>query len=108
MANTVRKPTPLGTNLVVTTIAGHAGVSGTNDGIGTNALFNGLAGVVADGGGNLYVADQWNCTIRKIMPAGTNWVVTTIAGLPGSYVGRDGTNRDARFNYSGGPAACRS
>jgi sugar lactone lactonase YvrE len=105
-ANTVRKLTPLGTNWVVTTIAGHPGVWGTNDGIGTNALFGYPSGVVADAGGNLYVADQYNYTIRKLTLVGTNWVVTTIAGSPGSYRagGLDGTNSAARFDSPAGLA----
>ena len=103
-ANTVRKLTPLGTNWVVTTIAGHPGVRGTNDGVGTNALFFYPSGVVADAGGNLLVADQYNYTIRKITLVGTNWVVTTIAGSPGSYGGLDGTNSDARFDSPAGLA----
>jgi DNA-binding beta-propeller fold protein YncE len=32
-----------------------------------------------DAGGNVYVADMWNHTIRKVTPAGA---VTTIVGLP--------------------------
>jgi len=36
-------------------------------------------------------------TIRKLTPDGTNWVVTTLAGLPGVRGYADGTNRVARF-----------
>jgi sugar lactone lactonase YvrE len=101
-ANTIRKLTPMGTNWVVTTIAG--GGYGSNDGTNNHAHFNGPSGVVADAVGNLYVSDQWNHTVRKITPAGTNWVVTTIAGVPGSYGTADGTNRGARFHSPGGLA----
>jgi sugar lactone lactonase YvrE len=103
-ANTIRKLTPLGTNWVVSTIAGQPGVSGASDGVGTNATFNGPSGVVADANGTLYVSDQWNYTIRRLTPMGTNWVVTTIAGLPGSYGEADGTNSDARFASPAGLA----
>src|SRR5208282_2073994 len=62
--HTIRKLTPSGTNWVVSTIAGTAGVSGSADGVGTNALFNYPAGVALNSVGNLYVADSGNNTIR--------------------------------------------
>ena len=37
-------------------------------------------------------------TIRKITPAGTHWVVTTIGGLAGQAGSDDGLNSAARFN----------
>ena len=78
----IRKITTAG---VVTTFAGFAGVWGGADGNGTNALFNCPVGVAVDGGGNIYVSDANNHTIRKITAAGS---VTTWAGA----VGMDGTN----------------
>jgi sugar lactone lactonase YvrE len=52
---------------VVTTIAGSTqGTSGFQDGIGTDARFNGTNGIVMDPSGNLYVVDQYNSAIRKI------------------------------------------
>jgi len=92
--NTIRKVAPAG---VVTTLAGMSGVSGTNDGTGSAAQFNQPAGIAVDGAGNLYVADSANDTIRKVAPVGTNWVVTTLAGIGGFFGSRDGTNSDARF-----------
>ncbi|MBQ89460.1 MAG: hypothetical protein CL433_11585 [Acidimicrobiaceae bacterium] len=89
--NTIRKVTPAG---VVTTFAGSAGNSGTDDGTGTDARFNGPTGVAVDGDGNLYVTDLNNHTIRKVTPAG---VVTTFAGSAGLYGSDDGTGTDARF-----------
>ena len=50
-----------------------------------------------DTNGNVYVADNYNYTIRKVMPGGTNWVVTTIAGSAGSSGSADGTNNAAQF-----------
>jgi sugar lactone lactonase YvrE len=96
--DTIQKLTPVGTNWVVTTLAGLAGSPGTNDGTGTNAQFDFPAGVMVDAATNLYVADQLNSTIRKITPVGTNWVVTTLAGLAGSVGTNDGTGWAARFD----------
>lgn len=99
--HTIRKITPAG---VSTTIAGFPGLRGTSDGTGGAARFAYPAGVAVDGLGNLYVADTLNDTIRMISPVGTNWVVTTIAGLPGSSGSNDGTNSVARFNQPDGVA----
>jgi sugar lactone lactonase YvrE len=92
--NTIRKLTPQG---VVSTIAGFPGVAGTNDGVGNAARFNSPSGIAIDRAGNLYVSDFFNATIRKLTPAGTNWMVSTIAGLAGNPGSADGTNSAARF-----------
>jgi len=89
---------------MVTTIAG-AG-PGTNnegflDGTNTDAQFNGPTGVAMDTNGNLYVADQFHNAIRLMTPAGTNWVVTTIAGSRRAGSG-DGVN--GLFNRPTGTA----
>jgi sugar lactone lactonase YvrE len=96
--NTIRKVTPVGENWVVTTLAGSPGNSGTNDGTGTNALFNYPVGLAVDSASNLYVADYGNNTIRKVTPVGKNWVVTTLAGSPGNSGANDGTGTNALFN----------
>jgi len=93
---TIRKITPAG---VVSTIAGFKEVAGTNDGIGSNARFNNLGQITIDTGGNLYVADGENFTIRKIASLGTNWVVSTIAGSPGNIGTNDGVGSNARFGF---------
>ena len=102
--NTIRKVTPVGTNWVVTTLAGKAGVTGSADGTNSTARFNFPNGVAVDSAGNLYVADYYNDTIRKLTPVGTNWVVTTLAGLAGVAGAADGTNSTARFNNPYGVA----
>jgi hypothetical protein len=81
--DTIRKITPVGTNWVVSTLAGQAGTDGIKDGIGSSARFFRPEGIVVDGAGNLFVADGNNYTIRKVASQGTNWVVTTVAGLGG-------------------------
>ena len=86
------------------TIAGLAGVSGTNDGAGGAARFNNPSGVAVDNAGNLYVTDNGNQTIRKLAQVGTNWVVSTLAGLAGSLGTNDGTGSAARFDLPDGIA----
>ena len=102
--NTIRKLTPVGTNWVVTTLAGLAGSHGTNDGTGSDARFNFPDGVAVDSANNVYVTDYMNNTIRKVTPVGTNWVVTTLAGLALHPGFADGTNSAAQFNGPGGVA----
>jgi sugar lactone lactonase YvrE len=103
--DTIRQITPNlsagQTNWVVTTLAGSAGNDGSEDGTGSAALFSNPLGLAVDNAGSLYVADNGNATIRRLMPsvfAGrTNWVVTTIAGSPGNTGSTDGTGSAARF-----------
>src|ERR1035438_6011337 len=102
--STIRKGTPVGTNWVVTALAGLAGIPGSADGTNSVAQFNDPRGVAVDSAGNLYVADSGNSTIRKVTPVGTNWVVTTLAGRMGVLGSADGTNGAARFNYPYGAA----
>src|SRR5579872_2023374 len=102
--HTIRKVTPEGTNWVVTTIAGLAGTPGSADGTNSSARFKSPHSLAVDSAGNLYVGDYFNDTIRKMTPVGTNWVVTTIAGLAGTHGSADGTNSAGRF-YAPGSVA---
>src|SRR5204863_7120039 len=79
--DTIRSVAPDGT---VTTLAGLTGVFGPNDGTNGGARFHEPQDIAVDGAGNLYVADTLNYTIREIIPSGTNWIVRTIAGTPGT------------------------
>jgi sugar lactone lactonase YvrE len=96
--DTVRKITAGGT---VTTLAGAAGQTGTGDGPGGSARFNGPYALAVDAGGNVYVADFFNASIRKIDTSGN---VTTIAGSPGRTGFTDGTGSVAQFNQPYGLA----
>ena len=96
--DTIRK---IETNGVVSTLAGLAGSAGSTDGAGADARFNGPAGLAADAAGNLFVADTYSYTIRRVA---TNGTVTTIAGAPGRYGYRDGAGTNALFELASGIA----
>lgn len=66
----------------VTTLAGMAGISGSDDGVGTDARFFLPSGVATDGKGNLYIADFGNSTLRKLVIATRE--VSTVVGVPGA------------------------
>jgi len=90
----IRLLTPSGSSWKVSTIAGTAGVRGNTNGMA--ALFNLPMGIAVDGGGNVYVADEGNHNIRKLVLTGSTWVTYTIAGS-GNYGSSDGTNEVAEF-----------
>jgi len=95
--HTIREIAPVGTNWVVSTLAGLARTNGFADGTNDQARFDHASAVAVDNAGNLFVADSFNYTIRKLTPVGTNWVVSTVAGLAGAAGSDDGTNSQARF-----------
>jgi sugar lactone lactonase YvrE len=63
---------------VVSTFCG-TGTAGYLDGASTTAEFNGPTGIAIDASNNLYVADSYNHSIRKI---GTDGTASTIVGSP--------------------------
>jgi len=101
---TIRMVVPMGTNWVVTTIAGTVGSQGATDGTNLTAQFFNPSAIVVDHAGNLFVADSGNNTIREMVPVGTNWVVSTIAGSTIGSGNADGTNTSAQFNFPAGLA----
>ncbi len=85
---------------MVTTLAGASYTMGHSDGTGGAAQFYGPSGITTDGT-NLYVADAWNATIRKIVIS--SGVVTTLAGTAGTPGNVDGTGSGATaFMYPRG------
>jgi sugar lactone lactonase YvrE len=94
----IRKIAPDGT---VTTLAGSAGVAGSHDGVGIEAQFSAPSGIAVDSGGNVYVADSHNATIRKVAPNGT---ATTLAGTAGVTGSADGAGAAAQFSLLTGVA----
>ena len=108
--NRIRKITPEGK---VTLFAGSS--RGSDDGTGINAQFNNPTGVAVDLSDNVYVADTYNQSIRKITPgrevstfAGGTRVyypggeVNTLAGGTQGYY--DGTGILTQFNNPTGVA----
>ena len=88
----IRKVTTAG---VSSAFVGTVGSPGSANGTGTAALFKRPQAAVVDGGGNVFIADTDNSTIRKATSAG---VVTLFAGTAGSQGGTNGTGTVARFS----------
>ncbi|RZI59709.1 MAG: DUF839 domain-containing protein [Pseudomonas sp.] len=93
--NRIRKIAPDGT---VSTFAG-TGASGYLDGDRAIAQFNFPYGIAIDSIGTIYVGDNGNHRIRKIVSDGT---VSTLAGSSQGYA--DGSSATAKFAYPQGVA----
>src|SRR4051794_20498143 len=63
----------------VSTVAGAPGVAGNANGTTSDARFSYAYGVAVDHSGNIYIADTFNHTIRKM----ANGQVSTFAGTAG-------------------------
>ena len=85
--------TALNLTTEVTTLAGTAGERGSIDDIGAAARFDDPSGITTDGT-NLYVTEQGNHIIRKVVI--TTGEVTTLAGS-GVFGFADGTGTEAQF-----------
>ena len=86
----------------VTTIAGSPGVVGSSDGVGAAASFDQPSALAYDCTGNLYVADSFNATVRRIVVA--TGEVTTTVGRQGEYGVELGPLATARLNGPDGLA----
>ena len=78
----------------VSTLLGQPAQVGAVDGAAGAARFQSPSGVAVDPDGNVFVADFWNHSIRRISPAG---VVTTVAGSAAESALVDGPVAVARF-----------
>lgn len=92
-SNEIRKITSLTGTPSVASFAG--GTGGSADGTGPAASFAYPRGIAVDSLNNVYVAEAYNNSIRKITSAG---VVTTLAGTAGVAGTSDGTGSSASFN----------
>ncbi len=79
----------------VVTVGGVIETPGFNDGPALSARFFNPHGIDVDSVGNVYVADRFNHTIRKIT---TDGQVITLAGKAGVKGDTDGPGNVARFN----------
>lgn len=81
-------------DLTVEPFAGDDGYKGKDDGDRLQAGFNGPSGLCTDRNGNIYVADTYNSSVRKISKEGK---VTTLAGKGQIGDFKPGTGRAAQF-----------
>jgi trimeric autotransporter adhesin len=87
------------TNGIITVVAGSGAQGYSGDGVAGGATLASLYrpyGVAVDGSGNVYIADQYNCVVRKVDTSGT---ITTVAGTAGQ-CNSSGTD----LNYPAGVA----
>jgi DNA-binding beta-propeller fold protein YncE len=84
----------------VSTLAGEPERSGFEDGVGSDALFDGPLGLaLTPDGSTLYVSEFGNRTLRRVDVA--TGAVTLLAGAAGSAGDADGTGASARFRRPG-------
>jgi hypothetical protein len=94
--NVIRR---VGTNGVITTVAGNFAADQANDGLGgfsgdggpaTSAQLHDPQGVAVDAAGDLFIADTYNNAIREVSPAGIISTVVNQAGAGGAAPARGG------------------
>ena len=83
---------------IITTVAGNgtAGYSG-DSGLAVSASLNMPDGVTVDGAGNLYISDNGNNVIRKVM-ASTGIITTIVGNGTAGYSGDGGPATSAKLN----------
>jgi len=87
-------------NGVITTVAGGGTSYPGDNGPATSALLNGPAGVAVDLTGNLYIADNYTNSIRKV----STGVISTVAGGGTNPYGDNGPSTSAQFDNPSGVA----
>jgi streptogramin lyase len=95
-SHTIRKILTDGT---VSTLAGLSQTTGSSDGLGSLARFNFPVSLCVAPGGELFVTDTFNHTIRKVAVTGE---VTTFTGLAGQAGNVNGSSSVAKFNNPSG------
>ena len=86
----------------ITTVAGNGSAGSAGDlGQATQANLNSPQGVALDGAGNLYIADTYNCRIRKVDNSGQ---ISTVAGSYCSFGGDGALATAAYLSYPQGVA----
>ena len=95
------------TNGIITTIGGNGQLGFSGDGgPATSASLGQPTGIALDSAGNLYIADTFNCRVRKI----AGGIITTVAGnglncaSSGGYSGDGGSATSAMLSNVGGVA----
>lgn len=63
----------------VTTLAGAPAIPGSADGIGADARLNFPEHLAVAPSGTIFLADSWNCTVRRF----ANGALSTVVGVPG-------------------------
>ena len=89
---------------IISTVAGNGtpGFSG-DGGLATSAMLSNPEQAAMDGSGNIYIADNGNCRVRKVTAA--TGIITTLAGNGGcSYSGDGGPATSAQLSIPGGVA----
>lgn len=100
----IRRVSRTGNNWLTTTIAGSPGQPGTVNGTNNSAKFTRPFGIAVDSSGRVYVGEPDVALIRFLEPSGTNWLVSTLAGMPRANASLPGLGTEARFMAPAGMA----
>ncbi len=93
----VRKVTPGG---IISTLAG-GGTTGLNGdgGLAINASLNNPNGIASDASGNVYIADSFHLTVRKVTPTG---MISRVAGTGDAFDRGGNVATDVALDLPGG------